>query len=363
MRIYIDEAGTFVPPTPPRPSFSLVLALIIPTTIEKDLFHDFLCLRDTWPNQNVEIKGSSLDESQAAQLISLLLKYDLLVQFIALDANMHPGAAVEEFRNQQADGVTANITREHHSGPIPHLHQLGEAVRAMPNQLFLQAFATWELIIKTIREGTLYFVQRQPQELGDIAWVIDRKNKTITQMEETWSTLILPLSESAFAREPLICIREEDYSHFDARYGFTEATGDPEMLRHSQWLDSLYGKRPRAKDAVRINAGLLLTEQLTFQDSRDSLGLQLSDMLAAILRRALNERLRFPGWKDFGGLLVRGRQAGDGFIRIGQGDHIPMSGHAAKVCQVLYARAKGMIAKRNRGQSQNERRQSSGSIY
>jgi hypothetical protein len=72
--------------------------------------------------------------------------------------------------------------------PLLHLHQLDEAVRSMSNQLFLQAFATWELIIRTIREGTLNFVQRQPQELGDIGWVVDRKDRTITQMEETWST-------------------------------------------------------------------------------------------------------------------------------------------------------------------------------
>jgi hypothetical protein len=290
MRIYIDEAGTFVLPNPPRSFFSLVLALIIPTAIEKDLFYEFLRLRDTWPNQNVEIKGSSLDESQAAQVISLVLRYDTLVQFIALDANTHPDSVVEDFKNRQADGVTANITREHHPGPIPHLHQLGEAVRAMPNQLFLQAFATWELMIRTIREGTLYFVQRQPQKLGDIGWVIDRKDRTITQMEDTWRTLILPLSESAFAREPLGCIMEEDYSCFDARYGFTEVTADPEMLRHSQWLSSVYGKPTSAKDSVGINAKLLLTEQRTFEDSRDSLGLQLSDMLASILRRALNDR-------------------------------------------------------------------------
>ncbi len=144
MRIYIDEAGLFVPPDPPRSLFSLVLALIIPTAIEKDLFYEFLRLRDTWPNQDVEIKGSSLDESQAAQVISLILKYDALVQFIALDANTHPDPVVEDFKNRQADEVTANITREHHLGPLLHLHQLGEAVRAMPNQLFLQSFATLE---------------------------------------------------------------------------------------------------------------------------------------------------------------------------------------------------------------------------
>jgi hypothetical protein len=348
MRIYIDEAGPFVPPNPPRSLFSLVLALIIPTAIEKDLFYEFLRLRDTWPNQKAEIKGSSLDEWQAAQVINLVLKYDTLVQFIALDANTHPDPVVEEFKNRQADAVTANITREHHPGPIPHLHQLGEAVRAMPNQLFLQAFATWELIIRTIREGTLYFVQRQPQELGDIGWVIDRKDRTITQMEDTWSTLILPLSESAFAREPLICIMEEDYSHFDTRYGFTEATVDPQMLQHIQWLSSVYGKPTRSNESKGINAKLLLTEQRAFQDSHDSLGLQLSDMLAIILLRALNDRLQFRGWKDFGGLLVRQRQEGDGLIQLGPGVDIPVLGQARKVCHALHARAKDMVAERNR---------------
>lgn len=346
MRIYIDEAGSFVPPNPPHSLFSVVLALIIPTAIEKDLFYEFLRLRDTWPNQNIEIKGGSLNESQAAQLITLLLRYDTLVQFIALDANTHPAPLVEELKNRQADAATANITREHHPGPLLHLHQLGEAVRAMSNQLFLQAFATWELIIRTIHDGTLYFVQRQPEELGDIGWVVDRKDRTITQMEETWSTLILPLGENSFAREPLASLAGEDYSYFEARYGFTEATADPEIVRHIRWLDSVYGKSLRAKDPAGIDAKRLLTEQLTFENSRDSLGLQLSDMLASILRRALNNRLQFPGWKEFGGLLVRHQEPGTGFIQLGPGSDTPLRGHASRVCQILHATAKNIIAAR-----------------
>jgi uncharacterized protein DUF3800 len=287
MRIYIDEAGSFVPPKPPRSSFSLVLAHIVPTTIEKKLFYEFLRLRDTWPNQNVEVKGSSLNETQASELINLVLQYDTLVKFIALDANTHPDSLVIDFKNRQADNVTANITRDHHPGPIPHLHQLGEAVRRMSNQLFLQSFATWELIIKTIREGTLYYVQRSPQELGDIGWVIDRKNRTITQMEETWSTLILPMGESDFAREPLACIEGKDYSHFETKYGFTAETADPETLRHSKWVSSAYRIPERNKGVIGIDAKRILTEHQTFEDSRKSLGLQLADMLASILRRAL----------------------------------------------------------------------------
>lgn len=91
-----------------------------------------------------------------------------------------------------------------------------------------------------------------------------------------------------------------------------------------------------------------MTEQRTFQDSRDTLGLQLTDMLAAILRRALNGQLQTSGWKDFGGLLVRHLQPGEGFIQLGPGGDIPMLGQARKVCQVLDARAKDMVAERNR---------------
>jgi hypothetical protein len=167
-------------------------------------------------------------------------------------------------------------------------------------------------------------------------------------MESTWSTLILPLSEGAFARKPLVHIIEEDYSYFDARYGFTETTTAPEMLRHSRWLASAYGTPPKSKDWTGIDAKRLLTEQLTFQDSCVSLGLQLCDMLASILRRALNDRLQFPGWKDFGRLLVQHLKPGTGFILLGAGAPVPMLGHAEKVCQALHAKAKDMFCERIR---------------
>lgn len=83
------------------------------------------------------------------------------------------------------------------------------------------------------------------------------------------------------------------------------------MLRHMEWVSSVSGK---PIDSVRVDASLLLTEQRTFEDSLNSLGLQLCDMLAAILRRALNNRLQLPGWKDFGRLLIRHRNPGNGMV-------------------------------------------------
>jgi hypothetical protein len=94
------------------------------------------------------------------------------------------------------------------------LQGLADAIRRMLNQLFLQAFVLIELVLKVIEESTLYYVQRLPEELGNIVWTIDQKNRTITEMEKTWSTLILPMSENRFAKEPLITLREADYSRW-----------------------------------------------------------------------------------------------------------------------------------------------------
>jgi hypothetical protein len=345
MRIYIDEAGGFIyPPSGPQ-SFSLVLALIIPSSREKDLFYKFLRLRDSWPKQEIEIKGSKLDEPKSAQVIELLCDYDVLVEFQALDLGTHSDGIVNAFRVRQADAVTANISRAHHPDMAYELHLQSETIRKMPNQLFLQAFLTIHLIIDVLRNATLYYVQRQPAELGDIAWIIDRKNRELTEMEKTWTSLVLPISEGTFAREPFGTLEGADYSHFHGRYSFTSKTMSKEMVRHLEWLHSIHGLGPMTEGRYYTNAKRLLTEQRQLLDSRDSLGLQLADMLASILRRALNGRLQIAGWKDFGRLLVHKRDFGNAFIQFGKSENLPKSvmGLAREVCRVLDRRAKSML--------------------
>jgi|SRR5215469_7399894 len=78
MRIFIDEAGNFVAPANGQSLFSLVLPLVIPSSIENDLLQAFLRLRDTWPNNAVEIKGArpSLPASVLVSLPCFLLQGD-----------------------------------------------------------------------------------------------------------------------------------------------------------------------------------------------------------------------------------------------------------------------------------------------
>lgn len=188
MRIYIDETGQFVVPTTASHSYSLVLALIIPSVHETELFYDFLRLRDDWPVKGIELKGSSLDEKQTAEVIQILHRYDVLVEFVAINMETHDHVLVDDFKKRQADALLAHLTPDHRPSMVQSLQRLSDGVRKMPNQLFLQAFATMQLLLELVEEATLYYVQRMPEELGDISWVIDRKNHAITQMEEMWST-------------------------------------------------------------------------------------------------------------------------------------------------------------------------------
>jgi hypothetical protein len=304
MRIYIDEAGNFDPQASGQSLFSLVLALVVPSSIETKLFAEFSALLGSWPHSEAEIKGSKLDEAQAAQLIDLVSRHDVFVNFFAVDMATHGESVVSAFKARQAAGVTANLTTEHHPPIVAQLEKLAAAIRRMPNQLFVQAFLMIDLVLRVIEESTLYYVQRLPTELGSIAWIIDQKDRTITEMENTWSTLVLPMSEGHFARKPMLSPIGADYSHFDARYRID--ANDTETNRHVQWMREVYGI-PEGHRPPGLNATLLLSEQKEFADSTSSLGLQLADMLATILRRAFNDRLQSPGWENFGRLLIADR--------------------------------------------------------
>ncbi len=342
MRIYIDEAGLFVGSSTGSDSYSLVLTLAIPSANEAELFYDFLRLRDSWPVKGIEIKGSSLDESQTAQVIEACKHHDVLVNFVALNMATHDHVPIEDVKRRQADALLAHLTPQHMTSLIESLQQMAAKVRKMPNQLFIQGFATIDLLMKTLQDTTIYYALRMPEELGDIAWIIDRKDRTLTQMEEMWSTVILPASENQFAKEPLISITEADYSHFNKRYGFTMDTVDIEMAKHLDWVRETYGIEPLDQDGIGINAGELFSGQRDFKDSLDSLGLQLADILATTLRRALNGNLQISGWSEFGGLIVSRKNMGSYFIQLG-GRRQELPKRTAALCQILEARAKSMF--------------------
>ena len=239
MKIYIDEAGASIPPQGNR-RYSLVLALVVPIVAEAELFYEFLRLRDSWPQQAIEVKGSKLNEDHAAQVMELLTTQGVIAEYYAIDMALHPDEIIDEFKERQAGALTANLTPAHSEAVARRLYDDAETIRKLANQLFVQAFLTIELILAMLDVAINYFAQRRPNELGRFAWTIDRKDRTVTEMEHLWSTLILPIGESRSAQHPYAKVQGFDYSHF-AKYEIEEATTDEKMKRHLQWMRDTCG--------------------------------------------------------------------------------------------------------------------------
>ena len=149
MHIFIDEAGPFIPPpTMGSPSYSLVLALVVPTSTHDQLCYDFLRIRDAWPHNWIEVKGNKLDETQYSEIAFLLGKYDALIEIQIVDMGLHDVACIKDFKERQAQSVTAKLTPHHQPTMIRQLSDLAGTFRSMANQLFVQAFLMIQLVIK-----------------------------------------------------------------------------------------------------------------------------------------------------------------------------------------------------------------------
>lgn len=337
MRIYMDESGNFTADQ----LISLVLVLVIPATYESQLFSEFLLLTADWPKTDGEIKGSSLDEKKAAELISLVAHFDVIADFYCIDVANHTPVEIGEFKKRQADALVANLPASIPPLLLKQLSETAAAIRSMSDQLFAQAWITIDLVLDTLEVFTMYYAQRLPKELGDIAWVIDAKDKKLTAMEEIWSLLVVPFAEFHFAKDHFKTLVCGDYSEFDKRY---QSEPDSEITAHRAWLEAQIPISAQAQANPTLDPKLLLTEQLEFKDSQSRIGLQIADMLANVLRRAWNNNLAQSGWKDFGKLIVEKPWTYNvWFKRIGNSQRLPQpSDHIAATISVLEAKAKSM---------------------
>jgi hypothetical protein len=343
MHIFVDEAGTFIPPPSiGQSSFSLVLALVVPTAVHTTLCYEFLRIRDSWPNNAIEVKGSSLNEAQCAEVADLLASQDALIEMQIIDMGQHDSACIQDLRERQALGVTANLTPQHNPALVRQMEEIARVFREMSNQLFVQAFLMLRLIIEAPNIAELYYVQRSPKELGNFTWVIDRKDGDLTVMERAWSTVILPLGEYESTKNPGSRLEGADYSYF-AKYEVRES--DPAWARKAAWMQEQYRLDDSEGKVHAIDWKKLVTEDRTFEDSKASLGLQLADICAASIRRGLNGNLQQGGWEPYGALLIR-KQSSVPFCLIGgsTGERsTTLQGSALKVWRTLSDRSKSMI--------------------
>lgn len=291
MHIFIDESGNFVIPEEKKSKVSCVTSLTIPDKHIDAVTRSFISLRKFWGYED-EVKGSRLSEKQISDTIALLRSYNVLVDIICLDIGHHSSENVKKFKSIQADKLIENLTTEHHEKLVGQIHAYRERLLKLPNQLFIQATISILLIGRVIAHSPLYYCQRIPEELGNIVWFVDAKDKNTgkTPFEELWSILLMPILESNFS---VGILDEGDYSYFK-KYEVKLK----DMTDHQRSLMS-------EKAVGGIDIKKLIGEQLYFEDSSTNIGLQLVDIMSATFNRAMNGNLKVKGWRHLGTLMVK----------------------------------------------------------
>lgn len=294
MVIFIDESGTFSNPQGKANVISCIGSLSVPETCIDRLFSKFQELKRSWGVEG-EIKGSQLTEEQADQLVGLCIGFDITLKIVATDLGLMTDSDIRNHKLGQAEKLRVS-DNEVHPNMVPVWNGLANRIAALSDQLYAQSFFMTLLLDKVFRETTLYYCQRDAQCLGSFVWMIDAKDKNLTEYEKLWSTVCMPFLQTMSVEEPLVQIREGDYSAF--------SKFERERERPPEYLAAHLNSEKRDRPFYFIDIKQLLAS-LTFSDSKKEIGLQLVDLLTTIVRRSLSLTLKIQGWENIGKLMIQ----------------------------------------------------------
>lgn len=296
MHIYLDETGPFVVHTSSGHSVSCAAALLVPESAHDRLLQQFATLKGQWGYGGTEVKGRRLNEGEFAAAIDLVFQTQAaFLRIAAIDMGFHRAATISAHQSEQARRLRESVVGPFTPELVADVHRLANETDKLAPQLYVESVLMTQLVVSVIQTGTFLYSQLEPAALGRFEWTMDAKDRTVTESEALWRTLLLPSVQSESLRRRTIFLTEGDYSHF-APFENPDLTSAPDHLRVAVTNpDEVFS-------SYSVNRVLA---DLRFRDSRDSLGLQLVDALANCFRRAVNGRLKPQGWQDLGHIIVR----------------------------------------------------------
>lgn len=295
MYIFLDEAGSFILPKTKPWSICVVGGLIVPKSTIKRLFKDFEILKKVWGYEG-EIKGSKLSEEEVNSFISMLSKYNVFFEAVAIDMGDQTEKNIAKHKKAQVKKTGSNIK----SDATEFAKQFTSTTRAkmytLSNQLYVQMQLTISLIENILQKSTMYYAKSEPRALKDFHWFVDAKSKDkVTPVEELWRDIIMPMSQQRSLSQPVIILndKEYDYSFF---FQNRETNEIPRYMK--QRVGDL-------KPEDTYDPKSIFYKKIKFKESHKCLGIQMIDILATTLRRAMNNNLQMRGWQNLGRVMLR----------------------------------------------------------
>lgn len=281
MNIFIDESGSFVF-HPKDGSWSVVVAICCPESSRRSLVEIVRRLQRKHGNQASEIKLPKIGEAAYLQFLSELALCELIMFATATDSGLNEPSLVLAHKQATVEDIRSNIPRMKFEGGRQGMTLLADQIEALSPQLYVQLVTQVNVVHDVINRSINFYVQRRPASLREFRWRIDQKNTTKTAFEEAFEKIAPPLLQARSIREPMMYIRQFDYRHL-AAYEFLPG-------EEPSYLQSEYGLPPMDG----LNVQKLFRENLQFVDSKASEGVQVADLLASGLRRALKGNFDDP---------------------------------------------------------------------
>lgn len=280
MQIYIDESGSFVSASTPG-SWNAVVALAAPesarSTIEK-LVRALKLSAET--NVSSELKLNDIPEDRYLRFLESLSKTSVLLFATATDAGHNAPDRIAHHQKNQVEKVRENISRMRYEGGRQEVKLLADQLEAIPPQLYAQLICQVDLLHDVVGRSINYFAQRIPGTLTEFRWRIDQKNTSKTTYEDAFEKIAPALLQTRSLRDPSARVEGFDYRRMVA-YEFPDG-------RPLDYLAEEYGVE--VKDALNIQK--LIRGNLKFEDSKQSHGIQVADLLASGLRRCLRGKFK-----------------------------------------------------------------------
>ncbi|MEN9856400.1 MAG: hypothetical protein RLZZ157_1526 [Pseudomonadota bacterium] len=289
MHIFFDESGNFVIPSDKAPSPCVIGALAVPDFKKDQLFEKYARIRRSLPKENGEVKGRHLCERDVARVVKILRQNSCIYKAHIIEMSFEKTSEIEDHKKVQAQRLTDNLTEKHQPNLVEHIWQLRSELEKMAPQLYVQYTMLSDLIAELLKDLVLYWAQRSMKELLNFHWMVDGKgNSDQTKTEDWWSKVKFGTLESRLERDPVLFLREIDYSEFATKFGMSS----PGYLNETD-LSSDEG----------FSLNLLLGEDFCFSSGND-FGLELVDILTNATRRALKGNLKQEGWQDIPKLMI-----------------------------------------------------------
>lgn len=274
MNIYVDESGNFIPSAPNKDAWCLTAAYISTESSNQKLDELIMEINDEHGKER-EVKLSKLNEERYFKFLEDLERLDGALFACAMNVHHHDARSVERHRKIQAESVVEHKDKCIHESMRTSLEELSDEIKKLPLQLYTQLISQISLFHKILKYAPLYFVQRNPETLGNFRWRIDQKGTKPNAYEKAFLKILPAILQSKSLTDPMIQLVGADYQYF-ARFELNKEN-IPDYLLKTYDINVEHG----------VDIGKIMKEDTRYSDSKETFGIQAADLCASGLRKLL----------------------------------------------------------------------------